>query len=72
MKEDNGNYLSLNNDDSDDDSYKTPPETINTDTESEDDDNPNAPENSNDEFEKDSTFNNNSELEELMNNPAND
>ena len=40
MKEDNGNYLSLNNDDSDDDSYKTPPETIKTESE----DNPNAPE----------------------------
>ena len=62
MKEDNGNYLSLNNDDSDNDSYKT---------ESEDDDNPNAPENSNDEFENDSIFNNDSELEELMNNLAN-
>ena len=35
LKEDNGNYLSWNNDDSGDDSYETPPETINTDSESE-------------------------------------
>ena len=61
MKGDNGNYLSWNNDDSDDDSY----ETINTDSELEYDDNPNAPENSDDEFENDS------ELEEFMNNPGN-
>ena len=66
MKEDNDNYRSWNKDDLDNYSYKTPPETINTDSESEDDDNPNAPENSNDEFENDS------ELEEFMNNPAND
>ena len=63
---DNGNYLSWNNDDSDDDLYDTLPETINTDSEPEYDDNPNAPENSGDEFENDS------ELEELMNNPSNE
>ena len=63
MKEDNGNYLLWNNDDSDDDSYETPPETISTDSESEDDDNPSTPENSNDEFENDS------KLEEFMNSP---
>ena len=66
MKEDNGNYLSWNNDNWDDDSYETPPETINSESESEDDDNPNAPENSNNEFENDS------EHEEMLNNPAND
>ena len=46
MMGDNGNFLSGNNDNSDNDSYNTPPETINTDSEPEYDDNPNAPENS--------------------------
>ena len=59
MKENNGNYLSLKNYDSEEDSYVTPPETINTETESEDYDNPNTPENSNDKFKNDSIFNNN-------------
>ena len=66
MKGDNGNYLSWNNDDSDDDSYKTPPETVNTDSETDYDDNPNAQEISEDKIENDA------ELEEFMNNPAND
>ena len=49
MKEDNGNYLSLNNDDSDNNSYDTPSESINTEAnnniteaESEDKDDPKA------------------------------
>ena len=66
MKGDNGNYLLWNNNDLDDDSYETPPETINTDSEPEHDDKTNAPENSDDEFENDS------KLEELMNSPEND
>ena len=67
MKEDNGNYLSLNND-----NLETHAETFNLKTESEDEDNPNTPENYNHEFVNDSIFNNDSELEELMNNLAND
>lgn len=43
-----------------------------TDTESEDKDNPNAAQNSNDKFDKDSLFNNDSDIEEMMNNPSND
>ena len=45
---DNGNYLSWNNNDSDNDSYETLPETINTDSEPEYDDDPNPQENSDD------------------------
>ena len=66
MKGDNGNCLSWNNNDSDDDSYETPLETVNTDSETEYDDNPNAQEISEDKIENDA------ELEEFMNNPAND
>ena len=62
---DNGNFISGTNDDSEDDSYNTPPKIV-KDSDPEYDDNPNAPENSEDDFK------NNSEVEELLDNPEND
>ena len=61
-----GSILSGDNNDSDNKSYKTPPETVDTESETEQDDNPNVPENSEDELEDDL------EIEELLNNPEND
>ena len=61
-----GSILSGSNDDSDNDSYDTPPETVDTESETEYNDNPNAPEISGDELENDL------EIEELLNNPEND
>ena len=61
-----GNFLSGTQKDLDKDSYKTPPETLDTESEPEYDDNPNAPEISEDNLENDS------EVEELLNNPEND
>ena len=66
MMGDNCNFLSGNKDDLDDDSHNTPPETINTDSEPDYEDDPNPRENSEDDFENDS------EVEELHNNPEND
>ena len=66
MMGDNGNFLSGNNDDSDNYLYEIPSETINTDSEPDYDNDPNAPENFEDNFENDS------EVEELLNNPEND
>ena len=57
-----GSILSGGKDNSDNESYKTPPETADTESETEQDDNPNVPENSKEELEGDS------EIEELLNN----
>ena len=61
-----GNFLSSTHSHLDEDLYKTPPETLDTESETEYDDNPNAPEISEDDLE------NESEVEELLNNPEND
>ena len=58
-----GNFLSGTHSDSDEDSYKTPPET---ESEPENDDDPNAPELSEDDLENDE------EVKELLNRPEND
>ena len=60
------NFLSGTHSDSDKDSYKTPPETLDTESEPEYDNDPNAPELSEDNLENDS------EVEELLNKPEND
>ena len=61
-----GSILLGGNDDSDDESCKTPPETVDTESKTEHNDNPNTPEISEDELENDL------EVEELLNNPEND
>ena len=58
-----GNFLSGTHSDSDEDLYKTPPET---ESELEYDDDPNAPELSDDDLKNDE------EVEELLNRPEND
>ena len=62
---DNSNFISGTNDNLDDDSYNTPPKIIKY-SEPEYDDNPNVPEN------PDNNLENDSEVEELLNNPEND
>ena len=66
MMGDNGNFLSGTHDDLDEDSYKNPLETLDTESEPEYDGNPNTPEISEADLENDS------EVEELLNNPEND
>ena len=66
MMGDNGNFLSGTHNDSDEDSYKTPLETLDTESEPEYYDIPNAPELSEDNLKNDL------EVEELLNNPEND
>ena len=61
-----GNFLSGTNSDSDEESYKTPPESLKTESEPEYNDDPTAPKLSDDNLENDE------EVKELLNRPEND